>query len=318
MYFAEDMDTFEEWLGYLKKGEKVYPNNMILYEEWKEDYINSVQNRSDIEVKELLRYLLSPYTRELDVENYEMLNNMKMLQSKEKNYNNEFNEFKEVAERTLNLELYHRISAGQQAWEGLTWVLQLLPCQPQKAIEAIGIYLDSETRIMPDERIIGLNQCIEIIEAKYIYSNLANKTIFSLHWREFEYLIELLYQNLGYDTVLTSATRDGGKDVIARIKRRDGVEEVYVECKLYKGSKLKPSDIKVLRDTINENKINRGIIFCTGYVREGLKQMDKKIQIWTLEDINFLLNAYLGADWTKRLPILLDNQRRKYQKRNDK
>lgn len=312
MYFAEDMDTFEEWLGYLKKGEKVYPNNMILYEEWKEDYINSVQNRSDIEVKELLRYLLSPYTRELDVENYEMLNNMKMLQSKEKKYNNEF---KEVTERTLNLELYHRISARQQAWEGLTWVLQLLPYQPQKAIEAIGIYLDSETRTMPDERVIGLNQCIEIIEAKYIRGKVSKDPLINLKSREFEYLIELLYQQLGYSTVLTPATRDGGKDVIARIERADGCEEIYVECKKYDTTKLSKDTVRALGYTIQDNKATRGVIFCTGYASEELQKVDKRIQIWTIKDINFLLNAYLGADWVKRLPILLDNQRRKYEKK---
>ena len=312
MYFAEDMDTFEEWYEYLRQGREVYPKNMILYEDWKEGYINSIQSRSDLEVKELLRYLLSPYTRKLDVDNYEMLKNMKMLQTEEKNHNNEF---REITERTLNLELYCRIGAGQQAWEGLTWVLQLLPYHPQKAIEVIGIYLDSEIGVIPDERIIGLNQCIEIIEEKYIRGKVSKDALIDLEPREFEYLIELLYQELGYSTVLTPATRDGGKDVIARIERPDGKEEVYVECKLYWKTKLSLDSVQKLGYVMNKNNATRGVIFCTGYVNKKIREEDKRIQIWTLEDINFLLNAYLGTDWTKRLPILLDNQRRKYEKK---
>ena len=312
MYFAEDMDTFEEWYEYLRQGREVYPKNMILYEDWKEGYINSIQSRSDLEVKELLRYLLSPYTRKLDVDNYEMLKNMKMLQTEEKNHNNEF---REITERTLNLELYYRIGASQQAWEGLTWVLQLLPYHPQKAIEAIGIYLDSEIGVIPDERIIGLNQCIEIIEEKYIRGKVSKDALIDLEPREFEYLIELLYQELGYSTVLTPATRDGGKDVIARIERPDGKEEVYAECKLYWKTKLSLDSVQKLGYVMNKNNATRGVIFCTGYVNKKIRKEDKRIQIWTLEDINFLLNAYLGTDWTKRLPILLDNQRRKYEKK---
>lgn len=312
VYFAEDMDTLEEWLGYLKKGEKVYPNNMILYEEWKQEYIENIQDRSNKEVKELLRYLLAPYTRKLDIENYEMLNSMKLLHRGTEKSNHEF---KNVIERTIDLELYHRIEEGEQAWEGLTWILQLLPYQPQKAIEAIGIYLDSEIGAMPDERIIGLNQCIEIIEAKYIRGKVSKDPLINLKSREFEYLIELLYQQLGYSTVLTPATRDGGKDVIARIERADGYEEIYVECKKYDTTKLSKDTVRALGYTIQDNKATRGVIFCTGYASEELQKVDKRIQIWTIKDINFLLNAYLGADWVKRLPILLDNQRRKYEKK---
>lgn len=315
MYFAEDMDTFEEWYGCLKEGKVTYPQNMILYDEWKQDYIDNIRDKSDSEVKELLRYLMYSYTRELDMENYEMLNNIKILQSKEKNYNNEF---KEVTEKVLNLELYHRIRAGQQAWDGLTWILQLLPYHPQKAIEAIGIYLDSELGAIPDERIIGLNQCIEIIEAKYIHGEILKDVLIDLKAREFEYLIELLYQAIGYDTVLTPATRDGGKDVVATIERADGKEEIYIECKKYDTTKLTTEKVRALGFVIVDNKVSRGVIFCTGYVSEELKKIDKRIQICTLKEITTLLNAYLGADWVQRLPILLNNQRRKYTEKNEK
>lgn len=44
----------------------------------------------------------------------------------------------------------------QDAWEGLTWVLQLLPFSPYKAIKALSSYLNAEIGSMPDDRIIGI------------------------------------------------------------------------------------------------------------------------------------------------------------------
>ncbi len=64
--------------------------------------------------------------------------------------------------------------------------------------------------------------------------------------------------------------------------------------------------------SIINDKINRGVLFCTGYVNEDIKNMDPRIQIWTLEEIILLLNAHMGYDWYKRLDLLMENQRKKY------
>lgn len=308
MYFAEEMDTFDEWYNCLKKGKEVYPRIMIPFEEWKNEYINNIKNKSDEEVKTLLRYLLVPYTREIDVENHRLFIDMlgKLDENSNKDLIHSINQI-------MSLEVQQRIKGGYQAWEGLTWVIRMLPYHPYKATKAIQMYLDAELKDMPDERIIGLNQCIEIIEKKYIYGDLGKEVLYDLKSRDFEYLIELLYQGMGYTTILTPATRDGGKDVIAKIEREDGIEEVYVECKLYERSELTNNHVKILRDTINENKATRGVIFCTGRINRNLKDMDKRIQVWDLEEINFLFNAHLGADWVKRLHHLLNVQRMKYE-----
>lgn len=47
------------------------------------------------------------------------------------------------------------------------------------------------------------------IEAKYIRGKVSKHALINLKPREFEYLIELLYQQLGYSTGLAPATRDG-------------------------------------------------------------------------------------------------------------
>lgn len=60
---------------------------------------------------------------------------------------------------------------------------------------------------MPDDRIYGISDAMDIIEEKYIKSaSDKNAYIFSLTSREFEILIAILYEALGYKVNLTKAT----------------------------------------------------------------------------------------------------------------
>jgi len=308
-YYTDNFNTFDEWFNLIKDDEEVYPRFRIPYQKWLEEYIENIEEKNDADVKELLRYLLFPFTREMDISSY---NNLYAYYTFTNNSTAAENgDFKD----SLKIEMYRRIGNDQSAWEGLTWVLQLLPFCPYKAIKALNLYSESEVGYMPDDRIIGIDQCIAIIEAKFIYlNNGLESSILQLKPREFEWLIEILYKEIGYETTLTPATRDGGKDIIARIDREDGKETVYVECKLYKTSKLTVNDVKAFSQTVIKDNINRGILFCTGYVNEKLRKIDSRIQIWTLEEIIILLNAHIGSDWDKRLMLLIENQRRRYKK----
>jgi len=293
-YYSDNYNTFEEWFELVQQDEPVYPRYRIPYKEWLQEYIANIEYRSEEEVKDLLRYLLFPFTRRMDRTEYEA--------------------FYCISKKQENLiEKYKRLENGQDAWEGLTWILQYLPYSPYKAIRALNSYHNAEVGYMPDDRIIGIGQCIEIIEARFIYTNNGlENSILGLKPREFEWLIEVLYKDIGYETELTLATRDGGKDIIANIRREDGNEKVYVECKLYKTTELARHTVEAFGYRINKDNINRGILFCTGYVNDNIRNMDERIQIWTLEDIIILLNAHIGTDWNQRLKILIENQRRKY------
>ena len=305
IYYTDNYSTFDEWLGIVKNNEEiVYPFARIPYDEWVQDYIDNIKNKSVEEVKDLLRCLLVPINRKLDISYYESYKFMK---------NSSISEHVEIANKMYKNEMYKRIERGQDAWEGLTWVLELLPSSPYKAIRALQGYLLAQHNL-PDDRITGIEQCAEIIMAKFIYFENQLEKLTSLKFVEFEWLIEQLYERMGYQTEWTQSTRDGGKDIIATITRADGIERVYVECKLYKTTKLKVETVRAFIYVLEENKINRGVIFCTGYVSDKIKNMDKRIQIWTYEDINVLLNAHLGSDWADRLGILIENKRRKYKK----
>ncbi|WP_077369197.1 restriction endonuclease [Anaerosalibacter sp. Marseille-P3206] len=307
--YTDNYNNFEEWLDLIKNREIVYPRFRIPYQEWVDSYIRNITNIEEKEVKVILRLLLQPFTRTMDIVYYKTKINLL------RNYGEILeDDHKKVYQDVLEAEQNKRIENGDEAWEGLTWVLQYLPYKPYKAIRALKSYLEAEVCLLPDDRILGIDQCIQIIEAKYIKnSNGLEKYILNLKPREFEWLIGSLYEDLGYSTELTPETKDGGKDIIASINRTDGSEKVYIECKLYKTTKLTKETVRAFGYSIVDDKINRGVLFCTGYVSENIKLMDPRIQIWILEEIIILLNAHMGSDWYKRLNILIQNQRRKYE-----
>lgn len=228
--YTDNYNSLEEWIELRKRNEEfVYPQFFVPFREWMKD----IEQKSDMEIKELLRILLQPYTLGVDtVDTYEFYKEyVQDKVNKEKNL--------QTYELCMNQLKYneriYRIKNKQEAWEGLTWVLPLLNINPMKALKALGMYFDAECIYMPDDRIYGISDAMDIIEEKYIKSaSDKNAYIFSLTSREFEILIAILYEALGYKVNLTKATRDGGKDIIAEINENERKEKVFVECKLYK------------------------------------------------------------------------------------
>lgn len=200
--YTDNYNSLEEWIELRKRNEEfVYPQFFVPFREWMKD----IEQKSDMEIKELLRILLQPYTLGVDtVDTYEFYKEYVQDQvNKEKNL--------QTYELCMNQLKYneriYRIKNKQEAWEGLTWVLPLLNINPMKALKALGMYFDAECIYMPDDRIYGISDAMDIIEEKYIKSaSDKNAYIFSLTSREFEILIAILYEALGYKVNLTKAT----------------------------------------------------------------------------------------------------------------
>ncbi|MGG1690809.1 hypothetical protein [Heyndrickxia ginsengihumi] len=102
----------------------------------------------------------------------------------------------EIANMMSHNEIYKKIENGQDAWEGLTWILELLPFNPFNAVKALESYILAQPNI-PDDRVIGLSQCVEIITAKFIHNENPLEKLNNLSPTEFEWLIEYLYENMG-------------------------------------------------------------------------------------------------------------------------
>ncbi|MFC5403913.1 restriction endonuclease [Cohnella soli] len=300
--YTTNYQSLEEWQNLVLNKQNVYPSLRIPYDEWMEKYIAKIENVPLDDVKSLLRSLLEPLTRNKDMDDYSVNEMMQQVTDVK---------IRQGAASMARSERMIRLSKGHDAWEGVTWILELLPRTPYNAVQALESYLYSQPNL-PDDRIIGISQCIEIIYAKFVHCENSIEKLHGLEPVEFEWFIEYLYSCMGYDTLWTQATRDGGKDIIATGKRPDGIEQVYVECKLYKKTKLSLQSVQAFSRVIDKNEVNRGVIFCTGYVGENLRKEDKRIQIWSFDNMSTLLNSHLGSNWTEYVNRIVEVQRRKY------
>ena len=82
--------------------------------------------------------------------------------------------------------------------------------------------------------------------------------------REFEFLVSELWRSLGYETEVTAATRDGGKDVVAR--RRVGGRDLvlYIECKHYSpGNKVAVRYVRELYGVKERDSADAAILVTT-------------------------------------------------------
>ena len=70
MYYTDNFETFDEWYNLVKTNAEVFPRFRIPYQEWVDEYIERIEEKSESEVLKSLRYLLFPFTRNLDISSY--------------------------------------------------------------------------------------------------------------------------------------------------------------------------------------------------------------------------------------------------------
>jgi restriction system protein len=122
-----------------------------------------------------------------------------------------------------------------------------------------------QSRIILDEAA----QMKQII--KDIYHN--NENLYTLTSRRFEELIATLLQDQGFETHLTSQTRDGGYDILA-VQKLSGQYDVHflVECKRYSSMKVGVDIVRSFSHVISTNGANKGILVTTSYfTRDAIK-----------------------------------------------
>lgn len=285
--------TFDLWLKELFQYE--YLTECIPNSEMHGFLLKNIQNYSDETVLNILRCLLHSYWRPMDRNMAEQYRNPEILKW--------FTEHKIQYNKS---EYYHRLINDYEAWEGLTWIVQLVRFSPMDAIKALSLYMHAECQTMPDFRIMGIGQCIDIIEEKFI-RNFTNKekVLLSLHPRKFEKLIYELYCAMDYNSELTPYTKDGGKDIIATKDSGHGNEVLYIECKRYKTTALKPEIVNAFFGVVMKNQsVSRGIIFTTVKVSSQLKDLLPRITVLEINEVILLLNSYLGYNWDERIDIL--------------
>ncbi len=136
---------------------------------------------------------------------------------------------------------------------------------------------------------ISLNTAVEnynkaVSEYKYYLKKCTLDFWKSLNGFQFEKEVAALYRKCGYDTTVTSATGDGGVDIILI---KDG-ERIAVQCK-HHAKAIGPHDIRALQGVVASSNYTKGIfVSLNGYTtsaREEAKMSRVKVSLLDLNDI---------------------------------
>jgi restriction system protein len=301
----------EEWLARQfapgSRSDVEFPSNEV-----RDAYLTSVGRRTNAEIFRLLRQFLVP-SGSMGVDNLHLAS---LVASRES--------APEVFQGMLELEYTKRLLLHVKdrnkppPWEGITWVLDLLPHFPKEAIVALQAYVLAHAQQLPDARYRGLLEATSVIRAKYIGSpdTEAEKLqlLRDMPTRDFEHLVGQLYETMGYDVLVTPAGKDGGLDIVAAHREPGRQEHLLVECKRYKGS-VGVEIIRSLLGVVSDKKVNKGVAVTTGKFTRGaclLVEQNPRIELISGESLIRLLNEHLGPTWPSRLDAIIIRSKRKH------
>jgi restriction system protein len=306
--------SLDEWLDLVfnpPKG-KLFLRRAFPSDRHRDEYIATIQKRSHDEVRRLLHSFLVKST---SVDIWDELNYSSLLHA----YKTDRERFERMFNHTYfrRLANHFKVSKEIYPWEGNTWILDLLPHSPKLALEGLHAYTFAHIPVAPDMVLQGLFDAEEVIRAKYIGlpETQSDKVaaLFDLSSRQFEHLTERLYHSMGYDTWLTKPSRDGGRDVIAKINDGARHEFLLVECKRYLGT----VDVGIVRElygVVNSEKANRGVLVTSGKFTPDAQKFadDNSMQLINGDKFVLLLNEHLGANWFQKLARIMTESEQHY------
>lgn len=289
----------DEWLELIFTPEKRRKFRFIDYEFPTDNqcrsYIASLPARSDAEIRNLLRCFLIP-TGGLGHD------------SKILHY---WCESDQLLEQIDTTEFGRRLIRGQ-AWEGITWILDLLPPWPQFAVNALDAYIRAHAQVLPDGRFRGLCDVLTVIRAKYLSAIQPKEVMECLSPRDFEFLTAALFRAKGYKVRVTSQSRDGGADVICWKQEGMVVEKHLIECKHHTG-KIGVPVVRQLAGVVSETGASRGIVVSSSsFSTPAIAFANKtgRIQLIDFTRLNKELNKDIGTRWCDRLPEIVAIEQR--------
>ena len=203
-----------------------------------------------------------------------------------------------------------------QPWEGITWVLDLLPESPRKALDTIDSYFEVHAAFMPDGRLMGMTDARAIIRAKYILVGDvegSERALDKLAPRELEVLVAALYRARGYQTRLTPPSKDGGRDVIASRKGAGHRERCLVECK-HHGKPIGVKEARALLFVVGDERATKGVLVASSRFTAGtraLARRDRRLDLVSRLPLVRLLNEHLGSHWPTKVDELVAEEARR-------
>ena len=294
--------SLEEWLKLIKSKESknlLFINYMFPNNEIREEYLETINNRSEEEVIFLLRkFLITSGYMGADK------HNLYILLECAKNHKKKF-------VTLTKIEYYKRLLRSyinkEPFWEGITWVIDLLPHEPKHAINSLNAYLFAHIQSLPDGRSQGLLDAIAIIRAKFIEASHPKEIFEDIDPYQFEHIIEALYYEMGYTTTMTKRTHDGGKDIIAERTKVGKRERVLIQCKK-QGKNVNVDKTRALLGVVSDNKATKGVLVTTAEFTPDSKKLanqNSRIELIGNYNLQRLMNEYFGLKWPIRIDYII-------------
>jgi restriction system protein len=266
----------------------------------REEYIQSIASRSEADIRRLLGKFLIP-SGTLGVDDRVL----------------EFIKEQSASSKALRATQYGRrlvlydIGFGEETpWEGITWVLDLLPRHPREAIEALSAYVLAHFQVLPDGRFDGLEDASAIIRARYIGTPTTNAgkvaSLLELSPRQFECVVERTYAEMGYNTSLTAPQKDGGRDILACREAPSKREHLRIECKRYR-TPVPIHFARALLGVVSSEKANKGVLVTSGGFTQPTRkfaEQNPRIELIDGSSLVELMNEYLGPTWPTKIDRL--------------
>lgn len=299
--------TLEEWLGLVRSppSGKIFVRNMFPTDAHRQEWLATSHHRSESEVKLLLRnFLVSTGSNPIDKIHARLL--VARLQG---------SRLGDVTlrehDRRLILNLQSR--DNYPAWEGLGWVIDLLPQRPRAALNVLDAFFDAYYSDLTDNYLTGLFDAQAIIRARYIESphtaDGATRVLLGLDWRELELLCAAAYRHMGYDAIVTAASGDDGADVFAASHALGQKGLLLIQAKKWSDSNpVGKAQVRELLGAVDLHRATRGVLVTTGRFESGAVEMadkDSRIELLNREQVLRVLNEHCGSDWFTRADRLL-------------
>lgn len=142
----ESTISVEEWLELIDEDDphKIFTNVCFPTEEIEDGYFNNIKDRRVEDVKRLLhQFLISSGTL-----GYSDKMAFEMIESPERG-TREFG-LPALHSYFRRLLFYGLGYSKIPPWEGITWIIDLLPDSPKKALDALNAYFDCRTHALTD------------------------------------------------------------------------------------------------------------------------------------------------------------------------
>lgn len=291
--------SLEEWLSMVFTYEEKRKFSFIDFhfptDAHASEYLASVETRPDFEVKHLIRsFLIPPGVQGHDHQFFhhwlDTGNIIKLIDTNE----------------------YARRLFRNEGWEGMTWILDLLPDWPQQALDALNAFIRAHTLYLSDNRVWGLCDASSIIRHKYLLSSNPRDILNDISSRDFEFLIAALFRKQKYHTKITKQSRDGGADIICNSSDTPIKQKVLVECKHHTGT-IGVDVIRKLAGVVSETGATSGWVVTSSKFSSpavAFASATGRIQLLDYEALNLKFNKHFGARWSERLPSVISEEQR--------